>query len=82
MVDWLILMGLGGLFLIVGIALVVGGKRAESSYYGSPSTRLDVKEYLGSDPNPGFESLKVGGWLAIAVGLVMLALGGGFWLWG
>ena len=80
--DWLILMGMGGFFVILGIALVVRGKRAEDSYYSAQSARIDVREYLDHDPHPRFESLKVGGWLAIAVGVVMLVLGGGFWLWG
>ncbi len=40
--DWLILMGLGGLFLILGIVSVVGGKREEKGYYNSLSTRSIV----------------------------------------
>jgi hypothetical protein len=81
-VDWLILMGMGGLFLILGIALVIWGKRDESSYYNSLSTRTDVRKFLERESRPRFESLKVGGWLAIAVGLVMIAMGGAFWRWG
>jgi len=81
-VDRFILMGMGGLFLILGIALVVWGKREESGYYNSLSTRTDVRKFLERESRPRFESLKVGGWLAITVGLVMLAMGGAFWLWG
>ncbi len=80
--DWFIPIGMGGLFVILGIALVAWGKRAESSYYDSLSTRTDVRKFLGQEPQPMFESLKIGGWIAIAIGLVMLALGGVFWLWG
>lgn len=81
--DWFILMGLGGLFIILGVALVVGGKREEKGYYDSLSTRSDVREFLERTPEyPQFGALKIGGWLAIAVGVVMLAIGGGFWLWG
>jgi len=81
-VDWFILMGMGGLFLILGIALVVWGKREESGYYNSLSTRTDVRKFLERESRPRFESLKVGGWLAITVGLVMIAMGSAFWLWG
>jgi len=81
-VDWLILVGMGGLFLILGIALVVWGKREESGYYNSLSTRPDVKKFIEQKSRPRFESLKVGGWLAITVGLVMIAMGVVFWLWG
>lgn len=80
--EWLILMGIGGLFLIVGIALVVRGKRAESSYHDSLSIRTDMREFLEQEPQPKFESLKVGGWIALAVGLIMLGIGGGLKLWG
>ncbi len=80
--DWFILMGIGGLFVIAGIALVVWGKRAESSYYDSLSTRTDVREFLGQESQPRFESLKVGGWIATAIGLLMVVMGGAFWLWG
>lgn len=81
--DWFILMGLGGLFVIIGVALVVGGRSEEKGYYDSLSTRSDMREFLEhapQRPEPG--ALKIGGWLAIAIGIVMLAIGGGFWLWG
>lgn len=80
--DWLILMGMGGFFLVLGVALVIGGRRMEDSYYNAESARIDVREYLEHDPHPWFESLKAGGWIAIAIGVVVVALGGGFWLWG
>lgn len=81
--DHFILMGIGGLFLLLGLAGIIWGKIEEKSYYDSLSTRIDVREYLEHwplRPEPG--ALKTGGWIAIAIGLVMLAFGGGFWLWG
>lgn len=81
--DWFILMGLGGLFVILGVALVVGGKREEKGYYDSLSTRTDMREFVEHTPQrPEPSALKIGGWLTIAIGVVMLAIGGGFWLWG
>jgi len=81
--DWLILMGLGGLFIILGAALVVGGRREEKGYYDSLTTRSDMREFVEHTPQrPEPGALKIGGWLAIAIGVVMLALGGAFWLWG
>ncbi len=80
--EWLILMGIGGLFLIVGIAFVVRGKHAEGSYRDSLSTRTDMREFLEQDPQPKFESLRVGGWIALAVGLIMLGIGIGLRFWG
>jgi len=81
--DWLILMGLGGLFLILGIVSVIGGKREETGYYDSLSDRSDMREFVEHTPQrPEPGALKIGGWITIAIGVVMIALGGGFWLWG
>ena len=79
--DWLILMGMGGLFILLGLVALIWGKSGrKGSYDLSPG--MDVKGYLEQKVQSGSESLRVGGWIAIAVGLVMVALGGGFWLWG
>ena len=81
--DWFILMGVGGFFLILGIAAVIWGRREEKSYYDSLSSRTDVREYLEHWPQrsePG--ALKIGGWIAITLGLLMLAGGGALWFWG
>jgi hypothetical protein len=82
-IDNLILMGMGGLFIFLGLVSVILGKTGEKRYYDSASTRTDVREYLehGTDlPQPG--AFKIGGWIAIAVGLLMVIMGGAFWLWG
>ncbi len=78
-----ILMGVGGLFLILGLATVLWGEREEKSYYNSISTRHgDTREFLErwpQRPQPG--ALKIGGWIAIAIGVVMLVTGVAFWVW-
>ena len=81
--ECLVLMGMGGLFILLGLAAIIWGKREEKSYYDSLSTRPDVREFLERRPQyPELGALKIGGWIAIAIGLLMLAMGGGFWLWG
>lgn len=77
--ECFILMGMGGFFILLGLATIIWGKHEEKSYHDFLSTRADVREYL--EP-PRLLSLKIGGWLAIAIGLLMLGMGGGFWLWG
>ena len=78
-----IVMGMGGLFILLGLATIIWGKSEEKSYYDSLSTRTDVREYLEHQPQrPEPGALKTGGWIAIAIGLVLLATGGAFWLWG
>jgi len=75
--DWFILMGMGGLFILLGIATIIWGKREEKSYYDFLSSRTDLREFLEHEPLcPQPVALKIGGWIAIAIGLIMLAMGG------
>ncbi len=81
--EWFILMGLGGLFILLGIGSIIWGRSEERTYYDSLSTRPDVREFLEHlpwRPEPG--ALKVGGRIAITIGLAMLIAGGALWLWG
>ena len=82
--NYIILMGMGGLFILLGVAAIIWGRREEKSYYDSLAARpADVREFLEHSPErPEPGALKIGGWIAIAVGLLMIAMGGGFWLWG
>ena len=80
--DWFMLMAMGGFFILLGLVMFLWGKREEKGYYDSLSGRVDVREYLEHSPErPEPRSLKIGGWVAVIVGLVMLALGGAFILW-
>ncbi len=81
--DSFILMGVGGGFIILGIVALLWGRGEEKGYYDSIAARPDVREYLEHTPDrPEPGSLKIGGWIAIAIGLVMLAVGGAFLLRG
>ena len=75
--DYFIMMGLGGLFVILGIGAIVWGRSEEKGYYNSLSTRIDVREFLEHwPPRPGFGALQVGGWIAFSIGLLMIIAGG------
>ena len=81
--DWFILIIMGGLFILLGLAAFIRGKGEEKSYYNSISARHDAREFLEHKPEraePG--ALKIGGWIALAVGLLLLIMGGAFLLWG
>jgi hypothetical protein len=81
--DWFILMVGGGLFLLLGLGAIMRGRGEEKSYYNAISSRPDVREYLEHKPErPEPGALRIGGWIAIAIGLVMIAMGGAFWFWG
>ena len=82
--DCLILMGVGGLFIIIGLAIIIWGKREEKDYYSALSKRPgDAREFMEHWPprqQPG--ALKAGGWIAIAIGMAMLITGGVLYLLG
>ncbi len=81
--EWLIVIGLGGVFVLLGIASFFWGRGEERSYYDAAATRPDLREFVEHRPEiPEPGSLKIGGWIAIGVGLLMIGIGGGFWLWG
>ena len=81
--DLWILIGLGGLFILLGVGAFFWGRDEEKSYYKAISTRTDIREYMEHTPErPEPGGLKVGGLIAIFVGLVMLIMGGAFWLSG
>jgi len=83
--DLLWLVGMGGLFILLGIVAIFLGKREEKSYYNSLTTRpgSDAREFLEHWPRrPQFGSLMTGGLIAIAVGVLMVVIGGAFYLWG
>ncbi|HUU64946.1 MAG TPA: hypothetical protein VMW37_02450 [Dehalococcoidales bacterium] len=82
--DCLILMGVGGLFIIIGLAIIIWGKREEKGYYNAlakrPGDARELMEHWPPRQQPG--ALKAGGWIAIAIGVVMLVTGGLFCLLG
>lgn len=76
-------MGMGGLFILLGLAAIIWDRSEEKSYYDSLSTRPDKREFLEHWPQrPQFGALKIGGRIAIALGLLMIIMGGAFLLWG
>jgi len=75
--GWLIPVVVGGVFVILGLVSVIWGRREEKRYYDSLVTRDDLREFVAhwpGRPQPG--ALKVGGWIAVAVGVVMAIVGG------
>lgn len=83
MEEHFILMAMGGFFILLGLGGIIWGKREGESYYDSLSVRHDVREYLERSPErPQPGALKIGGRIAIILGVLMLAGGGALWFWG
>ena len=82
--DFLLLTGIGLLFIILGVIGILWGMKEEKSYYNKLAERPgDVREFVERTPqHPQLTALKIGGWIAIAVGLVLLGVGLGFYLTG
>jgi len=81
--DLVILTVMGGLFILLGLGAIFWDRREQKSYYNAISSRTDVREYMEHTPErPEPGALKIGGLITIVVGLVMLIMGGAFWLYG
>ena len=75
--DWLVVMILGGVFILLGVATFFWGRGEEKSYYDAISSRPDAREFLEHSPlRPEPGALKIGGWIAISIGLLLLVIGG------
>jgi CHASE3 domain sensor protein len=75
--EWLTLLGMGAVFVLLGIGATLWGRREENGYYDALATRFDVREFLSHWP-PRIEpkALKIGGSIAIILGVLLLIAGG------
>ncbi len=65
-------------FLIVGVVLLSSGHGEEKGYYEALSKKRDLREFVTHNPErPEPGSLRLGGWISIAVGVLILII----WLW-
>jgi multisubunit Na+/H+ antiporter MnhB subunit len=74
--NWNILAITGGIFLILGIIGILLGIREEKKLFEALAAKPDLREFSlrhVESPQPG--ALKIGGWIAIAVGVIVLAAG-------
>ncbi|MFC2014403.1 hypothetical protein ACFLUP_00210 [Chloroflexota bacterium] len=81
--DLSILLGMGGLFLLLGLGAIIWDRVERKKYYDSLAGRPDTREFLdGWPPRAQFGALKIGGWVAITIGILMLIMGAATWLRG
>jgi len=79
--DCFILLGVGGFFIILGLIAIFWGRSQEKSYYNNLATRPgDAREFIEHPPRLQPEALRVGGWMGLAIGIVLFITGGIFWL--
>jgi len=78
--DWYILLIVGGVFVILGILAIIWGMREEKRVFDALSQKPDLREFSLKhieSPQPG--ALKIGGWIAVGIGVILLVLGLIFW---
>jgi len=78
--DWYFLVIVGGVLVILGIIAMFWGIREEKKLFEELAAKPDLREFTlqhVESPQPG--ALKIGGWIAIAVGVIILAVGLVLW---
>ncbi|MDO8568680.1 MAG: hypothetical protein Q7R57_08210 [Dehalococcoidales bacterium] len=79
--DYVTFVIVGSLFVVLGVLSIIWGYHEERSYYLAISHRFDVREFLTRwPPRPEPWALKLGGLIAIAVGLCLVGFGIYNWL--
>jgi hypothetical protein len=81
--DWYILAITGGVFIIIGFAAILLGIWEEKKIFEALAAKPDLREFTlkhVESPQPG--ALKIGGWIALAVGVIVLAVGIVLWRFG
>ncbi len=81
MLDNFIVMGMGGFFLILALIAFLSARGEERGLNYGLSQRRDLREFLTRWPlhvEPG--ALRAGGWICLAIGLLLIMLGGLFLL--
>ena len=80
-IDSFIVMGIGGFFILLAIVFFLWARGEERGLNYGLSRRSDLREFLTRWPHriePA--ALRVGGWISIIVGVVLIILGGVFLL--
>jgi hypothetical protein len=74
--NWFILAIVGGIFIILGIFAIFWGMREEKKLFEELAAKDDLREFsLGHIESPQPGALKIGGWIAISLGVIVLAVG-------
>jgi ABC-type Fe3+ transport system permease subunit len=74
--EWLVLAIAGGVFIVLGIIGIMWGRHEQRKIDEALTTRTDVREFIAhwpESPQPG--ALKIGGWIAISLGVLMVVVG-------
>jgi len=74
--ETIILMGAGGGFILLGIIAILWGRYEEKRLFDALAEKPDLREFSLNhvdSPQPG--ALRIGGWIAVALGVLLLLVG-------
>jgi hypothetical protein len=78
--KWLILLIVGGIFLLLGIIGLLLGYREERRIFDKLAKKHDLREFsIRQIVDPQTGSLKTGGWIAVALGVLLMVAAIVFW---
>ncbi len=79
----LMLLAVGAGFAVLGVLGILWGRHEEGSYFNELADRHDLREFMSHWPErPWTGALKTGGWIAVALGIVLFIVGLVLWLTG
>jgi hypothetical protein len=74
--DWYIFIIIGGVLFVLGIGTIIWGVVEEKRIFEALAKKPDLREFSLKHietPQPG--ALKIGGWIAVGIGLLVVAAG-------
>jgi hypothetical protein len=76
------ILGLGVVFILLGVVFTLWSKRERNKYYNSIIlTKRDVKEFMTHDPErPWLSAWNIGGTISLIIGIILAIAGGVLWL--
>jgi hypothetical protein len=77
-----VILGMGGFFILLGVAFILWNKRERNKYYNSILlTQKDVKEFMTHEPErPWLNAWQIGGRISLLLGIILALAGGILWL--
>lgn len=74
--DSYIIMGIGGLFVFLGLIIMLWARHKQKGYGDVLSRREELRSFLGYWPDFILPSeLRAGSWVSVAIGVALIVLG-------
>lgn len=75
------ILGMGGFFILLGIAFTLWNRKERRKYYNSILTQRDIKEAITHEPErPWLSAWQIGGRISLIIGIMLAIAGGILWL--